>query len=261
MKKSVKIGLLVALVGVVALGVIAVSLFEASQRVPDFYREAVAEDAQDQGVARDEFIAETTALASDIHQSGRWHHVFTADQINAWLALELAENYPDLLSSEWQDPRVELDDREATIACRYQNGSISTVMSLTVDVYLHAPHVVAVRIRRARAGSLPVPLAQVLDAISQVARDLKLRLEWRKVHGDPVALITFTSSGDSQSKAVSLSTIELRKGEVVVAGEMSGPARDRMAKIAATADKSPESSDSSDGQPLVGAAEKDTRQE
>ena len=74
-------------------------------------------------------VIETTALASDMHRSGRWRHVFTSEQINAWLTLELAVNYPGLLSGEWHDPRIEIDERKATIACRYENGSISTVMS------------------------------------------------------------------------------------------------------------------------------------
>jgi hypothetical protein len=262
MGKSLKIGAVVALVAAVVIGATVVSLFKASQQVPQFYRAAVKRDASDQHIARDEFVAETTALASDMHRSGRWRHVFTSEQINAWLTLELAVNYPGLLSGEWHDPRIEIDERKATIACRYENGSISTVMSLTVDVYLHAPNVIALRIRRARAGSLPVPLAQVLDAISQVARDLKLRLEWRKAQGDPVALVTFTPPRDSQSQVVRLSAIELRKGELIVAGEMLHGSHDRLAQADDTVEETSQgSSEPSEDQPLVGAAVKETRQE
>ena len=126
---------------------------------------------QEQQEARDQFVVQATALASDLHRPGHWQSLFTADQINAWLALELATNYPDLLPDELQrsasfDPRP----NEATIACRYESGDMAAVLSLTVDAYLHEPNVLALRIRRARAGALPVPLAQVLDSISHAAR-------------------------------------------------------------------------------------------
>ena len=209
MNKMLKIVAVLAAIVLVVFGVTAFSLYEASQQVPAFYRDAVSQDPDEQQEARDQFIAETTSLASDVHRARPWQHLFTAEQINAWLALELATNYPDLLLGELRDPRIEIGNREATIACRYDNGSMSTVLSLTVDAYLQEPNVLAVRIRRARAGALPVPLAQVLDAISHAARQLKLRLEWRKDHGDPVALVTFSPPRESQSTTVALQTIEL----------------------------------------------------
>ena len=261
MRKSLKIGAVIAAASVVAIVATLFSLFEASQQVPDFYRAAVSSSPEEQQEARDEFVAETTALASDLHRTGRWQHVFTTEQVNAWLALELAENYPELLAGEWHDPRIEINKHEATIACRYENGSVSTVMSLSVDVYLQEPNVVAVRIRRARAGALPVPLGQVLDAISHAARELKLRLEWRKDHGDPVALVTFPKPQDSQSEAVWLDAIELRAGALYVAG---GIRRDRTERLADTDDVDSDGAQADDGavdQPLVGAATKDTRQE
>jgi hypothetical protein len=253
MKRVLKVGAIVTIVVAIVLGAAVFSLFQASQQVPEFYRDAVARDPAGQQGARDEFVAETTALASDLHRAGRWQHLFTVEQINAWLALELASNYPDLLSSGWHEPRVAIDEHEATLACRYENGSIATVLSLTVDAYLQQPNVVALRIRRARAGSLPVPLAQVLDCISHAARELKLRLAWRKAHGDPVALVTFPQPRDSQSIAVRLEVVELRKGGLFVAGSM-----ERGGEHLAGADDGPDAEQESILQPLVGAAAKDT---
>jgi hypothetical protein len=258
MRKVLKIAAIVSAVMLVVAGVALVSLYEASQRVPAFYSDALAIDLGDQHEARDEFIAQATALASDLHRLGRWQRLFTADQINAWLALELATNYPGLLPDGLHDPRVMIGDKEAAIACRYQKGSISAVLSLSVDAYLQEPNVVALRIRRARAGALPVPLTRVLDGISQVARELKLRLEWRKTHGDPVALITFPHPRDSRSEALKLQTVELRDDELFLAGG-APPGRD----TAGLADAQPPNreEESNDTQPVVGSAPKETRQE
>ncbi len=155
MRKVLKIVALASAVALAVAGVSLVSLYEASQHVPSFYRDQLAIEPVDQREACDEFIAQATALASDLHRAGRWQRLLTSDQINAWLALELATNYPSLLPDEFQDPRITIGTNEATIACRFEKGSISTVVTLSIDAYLHEPNVVALRIRRARAGACP----------------------------------------------------------------------------------------------------------
>ena len=65
------------------------------------------------------------------------------------------------------------------------------MLSLTVEPYVPEPNMVLVRIIKARAGLLPMPLGGVLDGLSQVARDMHLHLEWRHAGGDPVAMLSF----------------------------------------------------------------------
>lgn len=261
MRRSVKISLLAGVVGLAALVVALFSLYEASQAVPEFYDEAVAVELDEQSAARDEFVAQATALASDLHQDGSWQSLFTAEQINAWLALELATNYPEILPAELHDPRIELRDKEATIGCRYQSGELATVLSLTFEAYLQEPNVVALRICGAQAGALPVPLGRVLDSISHAAQVLNLRLEWRKSHGDPVALVTLPQPRDARDAPLSLETLELRAGELFVSGKVRKRAPDASPVVpeplrvpTARRDK-PRST-----QPRVGSAEKTTRQ-
>ncbi|HEX3725161.1 MAG TPA: hypothetical protein VHV08_02920, partial [Pirellulales bacterium] len=220
MHKAWKIAAILSAALFVVVAVSLFSLYRASQQVPRFYREALALEPQEQRQASDRFIAQVTALASDLHGSRRWQRLFTAQEINAWLGLELANDYPELLSGQLRDPRITIRDNEAIIACRYDNGTLATVLSLSLDVYLQEPHVLAIRIRHARAGALPVPLGHVLEAISHAAGQLKLRLEWRKSHGDPVALVTLSDPSASGSHAVELQTIELRNDELYVAGKV-----------------------------------------
>jgi hypothetical protein len=263
MRKASKIVAILAAVGVLTFGVSLFSIYEASRLVPEFYHEAISRDPIEQQEARDQFVVQATALASDLHRSGHWQSLFTADQINAWLALELATHYPDLLPDELRDPRISIRDREATIACRYESGGMAAVLSLTVDAYLHEPNVLALRIRRARAGALPVPLAQVLDSISHAARELKLRLEWRKIQGDPVALITFDKKGGEAFEGLNLEAVELREDELFVSGTNGAehpseshepPARERTPT--ATHEEG-----SDETQSVLGSAQKPTRQE
>ncbi len=73
-----------------------------------------------------------------------------------------------------------------------------------------------------------------------------------------MALITFPQPRDSQSVAVQLETVELRDGELLVAGAMTRGHRDQLVD-GETEPAAGEPIDAS--QPLVGAASKETRQE
>jgi hypothetical protein len=261
MRKTFKVVAILSAVVVVTIGVSLFSIYEASQLVPDFYHEAISRDPQQQAESRDQFVARATALASDVHRAGRWQSLFTAEQINAWLSLELASHYPDLLPEDMRDPRVSIHENEVTIACRYESAGMAAVLSLTIDAYLHEPNVLALRIRRARAGALPVPLAQVLNGMTQAARELKLRLEWRKIQGDPVALINFGGSRDESLEGLNLQAVELRDGELFVSG--TGRSRKSDGSPLEPADDTSPTVDagtSPEDQPVLGAAEKDTRQ-
>ena len=264
-RKMFNIGVILSAIALTVIGVTLFSIYEATQLVPDFYHEAVTRDPHEQQEPRDQFVAQATLLASDLHRTGRWQSLFTEEQINAWMALELAAHYPELLPKELHDPRVLIRDKEITAACRFENNEMAAVLSLTMDAYLQNTHTLALRIRRARAGALPVPLGQILDTFSQVARQLDLRLEWRKIQGDPVALISFASGGHSPSDEFRLQAIELRNGELFLSGTIG-----ETSKVASPEESSPateaaestaenrEASESS--QSALGSAPKETRQ-
>jgi hypothetical protein len=203
-----------------AAGLLACWLYWASQRVPGFYREAMASDPAAQKKASDALLRQATALASDAQKRGPWKAVFSAEQINGWLAVDLVENHADLLPPELSDPRVEITPEHVTIACRYRDGNLSAVFSLTAEPYLTKPNVVSLRIRKARAGAVPIPLGKILDAISQAARQMNARLEWRQADGDPVAVISIPTPRDRNEKQLTVQVVELRQGEVYLSGQV-----------------------------------------
>jgi hypothetical protein len=193
-------------------------LYEAMQYVPEFYRQAVAGDPGSQEKASDEMLQQATALLSDVKKKGRWEAVFTAEQINGWLAVDLARNHPNLLPPSLDHPRVAMLPDQVMLACRFQWGSVSSVLSLTVEPYLAEPNVLALRIRKVRAGLLPLPLGGVLDRISEAAQHADLRLTWRRAAGDPVAIVSFGEAGHIDGKAPRLEEMQLSNGEIYVAG-------------------------------------------
>lgn len=209
---AVVAGVLVLLAAVAMLIV-----WRASQQVPIFYAQAMEQaDPVRQRQGSDQMLQRATALGNDVKKEGRWQARFTEEQVNGWLAVDLVKNHPGSLPTTMRDPRVRIEPSGVSLACRYRQGGFQSVLSLTVDVSLANPTTLALRIRHARAGALPLPLDRVLKEVAQAARQGNVRVEWRQIEGDPVALI---SVGAAQGRtSVQIDTLTLGQGEIVVAG-------------------------------------------
>ena len=207
---------------VVLLLSVAITLavaYQATQQVPEFYLQAIKSNPQQQQQASTEMFNRGSRLLQKTKKHGRWQAEFTADQINGYLAIDLEKQFPDVLPAEVKDPRVAITPGRATIACRYESDRISSVLSLGISIYLSEPNVVALRVHKARAGRLPLPLSEVLDVITTTAQHMELPLEWRQIDGDPVALITIPRPRDEANRPVILESLELREGLFYVAGK------------------------------------------
>jgi len=208
-------GLLVAAVGALA------ALYWASQYVPEFYRRALEIDPEDPG--QQELSGQMLQGAMDVvsaaKKKGPWHALFTAEQINAWLAVDMPRKHKELLPPSFEAPRVAIEGEQMTVACRFRHGSLTSVLTLTVKPYLSAaePNVLALEICKARAGRLPLPLKRVLDEISAAAAQAKVQLHWRYVGGSPVAQITLPEPHES-GRLVWIEALELEDGKIYVAG-------------------------------------------
>lgn len=192
-------------------------LYVAARHVPAFYRQAleIPKEKLEQGSER--MLRQTAALESATGKLGRWEALITAEEINGWLAVDLEKNHPGTLPPAIRDPRVAIDENGITVACRYEQDGVKSILSLTLAPSVPEPNVVALRIVGARAGLLPLPLKNVIERVTQSARDLQLRLEWRGGGGDPVALLSWPDDGQS-GRTVKIETIRLGDGEIYVAG-------------------------------------------
>ena len=217
MRKRLRIAVIVAAVGLLLMAVGVLSLYVASQQVPDFYQRAMQADPAAQKAASDKMLQQATALASDVKKEGRWQALFTEEQINGWLAVDLVKNHRDLLPPSVSNPCVQIEPDRMSLACRFQEGRMQSVLSLTVGVYLAESSAIALRIRKARAGSMPLPLDSVLSRVSEAARHTGQKIQWRQVDGDPVALISLDSAQQGRT-TVEIDTFVLRKGEIYIAG-------------------------------------------
>lgn len=197
-----------------------VGIWLASQVVPDFYAQALRAAPEAQRIASDTMLQKTAALASDVRKQGRWEALFTEDEINGWLAVDLHENHPGSLPPGIADPRVVITPGGLQMACRSKQAGIETVLSVNVAVYLAEPNVLGIRIRGVRAGVIPLPMKDVLEQIAEIGRQRSLRIDWQQAEGEPVALIRLNPTIDD-GKPVKIEAIELGERELYLAGTTS----------------------------------------
>lgn len=220
MLRRFRVPLIVVGVLLLMLAVAGVWLWLAVRHVPHFYADALAVDPGEQQQASDKMVRRTTALSNDLHKDGHWDAVFTADQINGWLAVDREENHPKLIPHEFHDPRVAIHDGQLIVGCRYESGQMNTVLSLTGDVYLQSPNVLGVRIERARAGAVPLPLKDVTSKLVAACENIGCKVELREVGADPLLLLTLPLPDNSaRDGTIRVETVELREGELHIAGQ------------------------------------------
>jgi hypothetical protein len=211
------------LIWIVAVGLVLLiaaallGLYFAVRHEPEFYREAMEAKPDVLEKASDRMLKQIGALQSAMNRSGPWDAVITAEEINGWLAVDLRKNHANALPPSVSNPRVAIEPNEMTVACRFKRGGVDSVLSLTFQPYVPEPSVVALRIVRARAGMLPVPLKDVLDGISKGAAEMQLRLKWAQAGSDPVAMISLPDDADAD-RVVRIESLELRKGAIHVSG-------------------------------------------
>jgi len=211
---------------VLGVGILAVCVggifwaYLATQQVPDFYVAAGNITPSVQAAAGDELERRVLTLRNDFQADGFWEATFTEEQLNGWLASDLPEKFGDVLPDGISDPRISIGDQRLQIACRVENSKFETVVSLSVDLNLtQEANVLAISVRHARAGKLPIPLKRFLDDITNASMEAEIDIRWVHDDGIPVALVPISIQQDKSSEnSICLDVIEVRRGEIYLAG-------------------------------------------
>jgi|SRR5688572_15462426 len=193
--------------------------YRATQQVPEFYVRQLELEAF-QKRAGDALEKQALQLNSQIRKSERWQARFTAEDINGWLAVDLPQKFPQALPSDVQSPRVAIDPEMIQLACKVESPRFSSVVSLGLQPYVTSePNVIALRVKQLAAGSLPLPLSQYMEQITEQCAKSGLPLRWTEEEGDPVALVTLPlEPKDFQDRQVRVEQIELAEGEIILSG-------------------------------------------
>ena len=220
----------IAAVCLVAAGIIAVLMlilvYRAMQQMPDFYQQALIErPVAEQQLAGHQLEQEVLQLSNNVQDQGVWEACFTEEELNGWLAVDLPEKFSEALPAGVSEPRVAIEPEMLQIACRYKDQRMNSIISIALDAHLtEEPNVVAIHVRQARAGWLPLPFKKVLERITQASLEAGIPVEWTEQDGETVALVTIPQQHDRyRFSVIHLDTVELRKGELYVAGRTEAP--------------------------------------
>lgn len=222
MGRKFRIAAICSLTLLAALVVALWAMYGAVRRVRPFYQQALTLDADALEHGSRELESRATALYSDSQQPGAWQAVFTAEQINGWLAMRLTEHDEDQLPHNVHEPRVAIAPDAMTLGFRTELGGTETVVSVDAAPLLTESGAIAVRLVSVQAGELPLPVLQVADEIATACQGLSLPVRWTRHEGRPVAMIDIPQDESPGARRIVIDTVELGEGELLVAGHTEG---------------------------------------
>ena len=218
MARKLRIAAFCTLGVAVCLFVVLSGAYYAAQQVRPFYEQALHIEPEVVERGSRELESRATALYSDARQAGQWQALFTAEQINGWLAAQLADNLDCELPSNIRDPRVAISPDMLTLGFRMLSGGVETVVSVDASVFLTEEGAVAIRFMSVRAGALPLPVMQLADEMADACQELSLPVRWTQQDGQPVAIVELHSDASTDKRQFFIDAIELGEGEMYVAG-------------------------------------------
>ncbi|MBJ44051.1 MAG: hypothetical protein CMJ80_12395 [Planctomycetaceae bacterium] len=216
-----KLRVAVYVFGTVVLFAMAILFFvyRASQAVPDFYQESLTIEPAAAAAAGDEFEHELLNTQNQLAAGNEWQLVISDEQINGWLTADLEKKFPNLLPLEVTNPRVKFVDGEVKFACHVDTDKLAAVLSIDLEPYLTDQHnEIALRLRKVRAGRLPLPLSNLLDDISRQALDAGIVIRWTQADRNPIALFSLPNDHGDLPEGFEVHYLKVIEGELQLAG-------------------------------------------
>ncbi len=201
---------------------VSVWLFYHSMQIePDFYETAIQRSEVELAENGDRFETKVLELQNNARQAGNWSYVFSEEEVNGWLAIDCPKKFPELIPSFLVNPRIQILDSELQVVFHYQSRRVSAVVVLAGDVFVAEPGgEIALRIKSAKSGLVPLPIAKVADRITRHLRSIGIAVRWEELDGDPLALLKIPPDKlKLGEQSLQIQTIGCQDRQVLVAGQ------------------------------------------
>ena len=181
--------------------------------------ERAIEAVRQRGAGR--VLSKIAALASDVGRPGQWSTVIGEDELNAWLAVDLPANHPELLPAGVEDLRVRFASGEVLLGCRL-GGPLAGLAWTEVRLRLREANRLAMTVEQCRMGLLPLPAGIASSRLAHGFERAGLRCEMLRIDGTTELIVQLPAAeirGEGP-EAVSwwLSGLRLEDGEVFLTG-------------------------------------------
>jgi len=217
-KGCIKFGCITVVVLLVIATVAGYFAYRALTHVPQWYVAAL-ESEEVQQARGQQMEQQLKTLAIEVEQSNFWSAKFTAGELNGWLATHLKEEFPEWLPPGIDNPRVAIEGDRIRIGAQYTRSGVTTVVHTAAEVELTTePNVVQVRIDKPQAGSIRLPLGQLMEEASKQAEGREIPLRWEETDDDPIAYITLPERSEEVDGLMIYEELEVRDGAIHVAG-------------------------------------------
>lgn len=193
---------------------------------PGFYRQRSAPGATDAGggggdveaLAR-RALTKASAWHASISRPGRWDAAISADEINAWLAVDLPRNHPRWLPQGVSQPRILLQPKHVSLATRVGYGPLTSVVWLDFEILLRDVNQLTIVLDRASLGAIPLPRTPILRELARRISKLGMVTDLRRLDGRMVLMVYIPSTHDAGATSYWLESLAIDAGELLVAGE------------------------------------------
>lgn len=195
-----------------------------ARREPAFYGSAsvaAATEAAEANARR--MLSKASSMHAAIQAAAPWDAVITADEVNAWLAVDVPRNHSRLLPANTSDPRIAFTPHHVLAGVRLGSGLFSTVAWVDAEVRLCGVNQVGLAVIDAGLGGLPLPRAALVRQFARQLHALGLVTDLRRGESGPLLVVSAPATYDAKA-AARLETLVVGDGELLLAG--GGAVRD-----------------------------------
>ena len=195
-------------------------MWRSAGQVPDYYAAALLVSPEELAESGDVMKQELMQLEQDVHLEGDWQAVFSDEDINGWLAVEMPKQYRGLLPSQLTRPCVDLDPGRINLAAQYAGHRLRSVVNLTASIAMNeSDDLMRLTLLDARAGELSVPVASLKKYFERAAAKLKVSIRWEEdAAKNQVAVVSIPRPPSLDEFDVRIDRVELQDGRCVVYG-------------------------------------------
>jgi uncharacterized protein YpmS len=206
-----------ALLALAILGV----LYRALAYVPEFYQVRTQWSGNQIEEYHRQFLERFSLATNELKKRKTSEIVFREDELNGWIEIEGKRLIPADATFRFVKPRIQLTDKAVWVATELHTEWAKGVAWAVLEPEVRGPNVIAIRIREARLGRVPLPTNRLIQYITsglmaEVLRGSRAGAYWEISEGRPVLVLHLDLTSDPQS--VQRFQIEnLRVGEGILA--------------------------------------------
>ena len=212
---QVALAIVVLIIGVCWLA------YRSAQQIPEFYQAVLTAPPDVLEGEGQEFESRLFDLQTESHREGEWQAVFTEGQVNGWLASDLPEKFPEAIPQQVAHPRIRIGDEQLELAFRFQSRRFNGIVVAKGDAFCtESANEIAVRIKSAKAGIVPLPIGRWADMITFALSQSGTQVSWTEIEGDPTAIVSLPRSiTEGDDRRWNLESVQLKGGQLVLSGK------------------------------------------